>query len=254
MKKSSTNHFSPRAGKRESRRPVWKAGPISFKGICRGNKSRRSTRSTRARKKSSQSETRRNPNSSLANECRVMDQPINCSLLAIASCDQRRLSRHFRTCGPTRFSPVFINRQQGSGFPSRRLFPRWAQLDKKMLAIRQASPLDIRVLGKEQLGLMEGMKRGGNVFLRDQSLRFARRHLLQAGASPDHSAMKSLQSRILAVPRKPHRRRRPSCRLRPERLCQSIFNSSISILGTMIQLNVCEAQNLNTKDTIPVGR
>ena len=131
MKKSSANHFSPRAGNREIRRPVWKAGPISFRGICRGNKSRRSTRSTRARKKSSQSETRRNPNSSLASECRVMDQPINCSFLAIVSCDQRRLSRHLRTCGPTRFSPVFINRLKGSGFPSRQLFPRWAQMPEK---------------------------------------------------------------------------------------------------------------------------
>lgn len=131
MKKSSANHFSPRAGKREIRRPVWKAGPISFRGICRGNKSRRSTRSTLARKKSSQSETRRNPNSSLASECRVMDQPINCSLLAIVSCDQRRLSRHLRTCGPIRLSPVFINRQQGSSFPRRQLFPRWVQLVEK---------------------------------------------------------------------------------------------------------------------------
>lgn len=131
MKRSFANHFSPRAGKREIRRPVWKAGPISFRGICRGNKSRRSTRSTRARKKSSQSETRRNPNSNLASECRVMDQPISCSLLAIASCDHRRLSRHLRTCGPIRFSPVFINRQEGSGFPSRQLFPRWAQLNEK---------------------------------------------------------------------------------------------------------------------------
>jgi hypothetical protein len=131
MKRYSSNYFSPRAGKREIRRPFWKAGPISFSGICRGNKSRRSTRNTRARKKSSQSETRRSPNSSLASECRVIDQPCNCSLRAIASCDQRRSSRHLRTCGPTRFIPVFINCQQGSGFRRRQLFPRWAQSAKK---------------------------------------------------------------------------------------------------------------------------
>jgi hypothetical protein len=52
-------------------------------------------------------------------------------LLAIVSCDQRRLSRHLRTCGPIRLSLVFINREKGSGFPRRQLFPTWAQMAEK---------------------------------------------------------------------------------------------------------------------------
>jgi hypothetical protein len=165
MKKSSANHFSPRAGKREIRRPVWKAGPISFRGICRGNKSRRSTRSTRAKKKSSQSETRRSPNSNLASECRVMDQPINCSLLAIFSCDQRRLSRHLRTCRPTRLSPVFINRWQGSGFQTGQLFPRWAQVAKKSACLPTGKAVRDLCVGKKTSRPNEKYEtRGGTFF------------------------------------------------------------------------------------------
>jgi hypothetical protein len=81
-----TRHLSPLAGKREIRRLLSKAGPISLSGICLGNRSRRSNRSTRARKKSSQSESRRNPSSSLARECRLIDQPCNWSLQASFSC------------------------------------------------------------------------------------------------------------------------------------------------------------------------
>jgi len=108
----------------DARRPLWKAGPISFNGICLGNKSRKSTRNTRATKNSSQSETRRNPNSNLAKEWRLMDHPCNCSFVAIVSCDQPRLSRHLRTCGPTRFNASFINGQQPRAWRGGPLFPR----------------------------------------------------------------------------------------------------------------------------------
>ena len=117
-------HLSPRAGKMETRPPHWKAGPISLSGICLGNRSRRSSRSTRIRKKSSQSETRRNPNSSLARECRLIDQPCSCSLQASFSWDQPRLSRHLRTWGPIRFKPSFIDGGQRSALPASQLFPR----------------------------------------------------------------------------------------------------------------------------------
>ena len=85
-------------------------------------------RSTLARKNSSQSETRRSPNSSLASECRLMDQPCNCSLHAIVSCDQPRSSRHLRTWMPTKFRSIlcfffFFNMKQNNGFQRRRLFP-----------------------------------------------------------------------------------------------------------------------------------
>lgn len=117
-------YFSPRAGNMDVRRPPWKHGPISLRGICLGNKSRRSTRNTRARKKSSQSGTRRNPNSNLASEWRLMDQPCNWSLRAIVSCDQPRVSRHLRTCGPIRFNPILIQGRQTRIWEAGGVFPR----------------------------------------------------------------------------------------------------------------------------------
>jgi hypothetical protein len=88
----------------------------------------RSSRRTRARKKSLQSETRRNPSSSLATECRLTDQPCNRSLQASFSWDQPQWPRHLRTWGLIRFTPVFIHGPQCSALsapqrlPSR---PQW---------------------------------------------------------------------------------------------------------------------------------
>ncbi len=105
---SYPSSFSARVGKMANLLPDWNCGPTLLNETLRGNRSSNFTPSTRARKRSSQSGTRRRCNSKLASESRLIFQPRSWSFVARTSCDQPFFSRHFFTCGPTRFNADFV--------------------------------------------------------------------------------------------------------------------------------------------------
>jgi hypothetical protein len=110
-------YFSARVGKTASFSPAWNCGPTLASEMLFGKRSSRVISRTRAMKRISQSGTRRRCDSKLATESRLTLHPRSWSLVARVACDQPRLTRHFRTCGPIRFIAGFVTACDGNETP-----------------------------------------------------------------------------------------------------------------------------------------